>query len=254
MAKLHIEFFSEALARSVSFEMFIPNDGKNACPKEKTRTLFLLHGWMGSAKSWGIEELAKRLGFAMVMPNGENAFYLDAEATGRKYATFLGRELVGYVRNTFGLAKSAEDTGICGYSMGGFGALHTALAFPESFGMAGAMSAALIIRDIAHMKPGEESRVANYAYYREVFGDLETIEESEANPEVLVKRLKARNGKFPKIYMCCGTEDFLIENNREMHRFLESENVSHVYEESPGAHDWNFWNEYLPKIAEWMFR
>lgn len=241
--------------------MFIPNDLRagtvpedNPYMKLRTRTLFLLHGYTGSAEGWGIEDIARKYNFAMVMPNGENSFYLDGAATGCKYGTFVGSELVEYIRSTFGLAASAEETAICGLSMGGFGALHTALAYPDNFGKAGAMSSALIIHGIAHMKPGEDNGVANYDYYRQCFGDLEAVADSEANPETLIKKLKAEGRKIPDIYMCCGTEDFLLENNRRMHRFLEDENVSHVYAESPGGHDSVFWNEYTPKIAEWMFK
>ena len=59
--------------------------------------------------------------------------------------------------------------------------------------------------------------------------------------------------KLPGIYMCCGTEDFLLENNRELHRFLESEGIPHEYHESKGNHDMVFWHEYIAKIVEWMF-
>ena len=53
--------------------------------------------------------------------------------------------------------------------------------------------------------------------------------------------------------MACGTEDFLIENNREMHRFLEKEGIDHLYYESRGIHDMVFWREYITKGVEWMF-
>ena len=66
-------------------------------------------------------------------------------------------------------------------------------------------------------------------------------------------RLKAAGAKLPEIYLCCGTEDFLIENNRGLHRFLEAEGVPHEYRESKGIHDMVFWHEYIAKIVEWMF-
>ena len=53
--------------------------------------------------------------------------------------------------------------------------------------------------------------------------------------------------------MCCGTEDFLLENNREFHSFLESENVEHVYEEDTGFHDMIFWDKYVKKFIPLMF-
>ncbi len=53
--------------------------------------------------------------------------------------------------------------------------------------------------------------------------------------------------------MCCGTEDFLLENNRGFHSFLSDRKVAHQYVESKGGHDMIFWNEYTEKILEWMF-
>ena len=253
MAVLHVEFYSQSLIRPVSFQMFLPNDPREGEAAGKIRTLFLLHGYTGAAGLWGHEALAEKYRVALVMPSGENAFYLDGISTGHKYASFLGRELVEYLRRTFGLAMGPEETGICGLSMGGFGALHPALAYPENFGMAGAMSSALIVHGIARMKPGDANPVANYEYYRECFGDLDRVEESDANPEVLVEKLKAAGRPLPKIYMCCGTEDFLLEENRRFHRFLTDREVPHVYRESAGGHDGVFWGEYTPKIMEWMF-
>ena len=239
MARLQIEYFSNALHRATSFEMLIPNDFPADIPWENgtahsrpMSTLFLLHGYTGKAGNWVPDGLPEKLNFAIVMPTAENSFYLNGEATGHAYQTMVGEELVDYVRKTFGLAKGPEDTCIAGLSMGGFGALHTGLAYPDRFGKIGALSSALIVHEVAKLKPGESNPVANYEYYR---------------------YLKAAGAKIPEIYMCCGTEDFLIENNREMHRFLESEGIPHEYHESKGIHDMVFWREYIEKIVEWMF-
>ena len=260
MARLQIEYFSDALHRTTSFEMLIPNDIRTDIPWEKNEAhsrpmsaLFLLHGYTGKAGNWVPEGLPEKYNFAIVMPTAENSFYLNGEATGTAYQDMVGEELVDYVRKTFHLADGPENTCIAGLSMGGFGALHTGLAYPDRFGKIGALSSALIVHEIAHMQPGGCNPVANYAYYRSCFGDLETVEERDVNPEVLAHRLKAAGAKIPEIYMCCGTEDFLIENNRQMHRFLESEGIPHEYHESKGIHDMIFWREYIAKIVEWMF-
>lgn len=260
MAYYQIKFYSNSLKRSTSFEMFLPNDVREDIPQEDTeysrrkmKTLFLLHGYTGCAENWVPQNLAEKYNFAIVMPNGENGFWLDGLSTGHHYCTFLGIELVNYLRKTFGLAMNADETYIMGMSMGGFGALHTALYYPDRFGRLAALSSALIVHEIAHMKEGGGNPVANYAYYHECFGDLETVEESDNNPETLVKRLKENGQKIPAIYMSCGTEDFLLENNRELHAFLDSIHVEHIYLESAGNHDMTFWSEYAVKFVEMMF-
>lgn len=256
MAYYTIKMFSNCLHRHTIFDMIIPNDLRaDRPPREEKpmKTLFLLHGYTGSAGNWVPEWLAEKYNFAIVMPSGENGFWLDGLSTGHQYETLVAGELVDYLRKTFGLAMKPEDTFIMGMSMGGFGALHTALAHPDRFGKAGGMSSALLVYGIAGMKPGESNPVANYEYYRECFGDLDKVAESHANPEVLVSNLLAEGKRLPEIYMCCGTEDFLLEANRRFHAFLEDKKVDHVYMESKGAHDMVFWDEYTRKIIDWMF-
>ena len=257
MAYFRIEYYSKALRRETSFEVMIPNDPREDAPRpaddRPMKTLFLLHGYTGKAGNYVPDELPGQYGFAIVMPSAENSFYLNGLATGHAFQTMLGEELVDYVRNTFHLALRAEDTCIAGLSMGGFGALHTGLAYPDRFSKIGAMSSALIVHEVAQMKPGGGNAVANYEYYRECFGEPEELLESDKNPETLIRRLKAAGKKIPDIYLCCGTEDFLIENNREMHRFLEEEGVTHEYHEAPGIHDMVFWTEHIRKIVKWMF-
>lgn len=252
MAQLTVKYYSQALNRNIRFEMYIPNDKPQDEPR-KMRTLFLLHGYTGDGYNWVPEWLAQKYNFAVVAPSAENGFWLDGLSTGRKYCTFVGEELVGYVRRTFGFAMSADDTCILGLSMGGFGALHTAFAYPGNFGKTAAMSSALIVHQIAGMKPGESTDVANYDYYHECFGDLDSVLGSDSNPEVLVKRLRDSGARIPEIYMSCGTEDFLLSENRDFHAYLDSIGVEHTYLESRGAHDMDFWNEYTLKFVEMMF-
>ena len=118
MAFLTIKFNSDCLRRPVSFEMILPNDPRKDLPwdndnpnrKRPTKTVFLLHGYYGCAGSWIPEFVAEQYNIAIVSPNGENGFWLDGEATGRKYASFVGEELPEYLRRTFGLANNADDT------------------------------------------------------------------------------------------------------------------------------------------------
>ena len=257
MATYSIQYFSNCLRRRTTFGMLIPNDYRldigQQEPKEPMRTLFLLHGYTGMTENWVPAGLPEKYNFAIVMPTAENSFYMNGAATGSAYQSMVGEELVDYVRRTFGLARSAEDTYIAGMSMGGFGAMHLALSYPDRFGKAGCLSSAFITHGIAGMKPDGDNGMANYEYYRNCFGDLDKVLESEGNPEWQVKQLKAAGKKIPDLYLCCGTEDFLIEANRGMHRFLEAEKVPHEYHEAPGQHDMAFWSEWIVKIVDWMF-
>ena len=260
MANLNIRFYSNCLKRTTSFNVYLPNDERwdakddgNEYRKRKTKTLFLLHGYTGDAGNWVPEWLSDKYNFAVVIPNGENSFWLDGMSTGHEFCKFLGVELIGFVRKTFGLATERDDTCIMGLSMGGFGAMHTALAYPEVFGKAACLSSAFIHNEVAKMKPGEGNDVANYDYYRECFGEPEKLPESVNNPEFLVKQLKAEGKRIPELFLACGRDDFLIEPNRAMDKFLTELGVEHVYEEDEGVHDMVFWSKYVERFVPRIF-
>ncbi|WP_130838124.1 hypothetical protein [Lachnoclostridium sp. Marseille-P6806] len=69
----------------------------------------LLHGYSGDAADWitgsPIRELDGKYNLAVVMPSGDNSFYVDAAHTGGKYASFVDRELVAYVRGLLHLPE-----------------------------------------------------------------------------------------------------------------------------------------------------
>ena len=43
----------------------------------------------------------------------------------------------------------------------------------------------------------------------------------------------------------CGTEDSLLEANRELHFCLQAAGVPHEYSEFPGGHTWDYWERHL---------
>lgn len=258
MANFNIEFFSNELRRPVNFKVFIPNDPNTTFgappPSDRPlKTIFLLHGYTGGADNWLPMDLCLKYNIAVVAPNGENAFWIDGQSSGHKYGTFLTSELVYYVRDTFSIAMNPEDTYIMGMSMGGFGALHSAIWCPEIFGKAIALSPALIIYDVLNMAPGTDNGMGNYEYYTEVFGDLTKVDKTANNPEVLVDKLLSEGKALPDMYIAIGTEDFLLENDRIFKRFLDSRNVDFTYIEDSGMHDMDFWNKYARVFLTQIF-
>lgn len=259
MAVIQGMYLSDALQRSITYHMYIPNDTAPAMKTEQynrpPKVLYLLIGYSGSSLDWItgslIHEIALQNNVAVVMVSGENSFYLNQKGTGRAYEDFAGKEIVEYIGKTYRLSTRREDTWIGGVSMGGFGAIHTGLRYPGTFGKILALSSALIVHDIENQKPGFQNDMADYDYYRSVFGPLDALEDSVNNPEYLVKELQKSGATLPDIYMACGTEDFLLQQNRSFRDFLKQQNVAVRYEESPGIHDWKFWNEYLAKAVHW---
>lgn len=262
MAFSQFDFFSNTLKKVVSFNILLPNDcfvdmiKGNTNYNRDTKILMLLHGYSGNNKDWlldsKIQQLSIRYNMAVILPSGENSFYLDGDMG--KYGTFVGEELINYVRKTFNLSTNKNDTYVGGLSMGGFGAIHIALKYNDTFSKAFALSSALIIHDIKNKDEGFSNGVADYSYYRSVFGDLDKLEKSENNPEELIRRLKRDNEEIPSIFMACGKQDFLIEQNRDFYKFLVDNQVNVDYKEEDGIHNWDFWNKYLEPSIEWLLK
>lgn len=260
MAFLQINFYSKALKRLVNFNALLPIDaieipGQIEAPKGPMKALYLLHGYSGGHQDWvcgsKIQELSLKHNIAVFMPSGENSFYLDDTDKGELFGEFIGNELVEFTRKMFQLSDKREDTFIGGLSMGGYGAIRNGLKYSHNFSHIIALSSALITHNIARIPADFKDPIADYKYYTRVFGDLNQLLGSDKDPEALIIKLKKENKSIPKIYMACGSEDFLIRENRSYHDFLASEEVEHTYVEGPGIHDWNFWNEYIEKAILW---
>lgn len=261
MSLLHVEYYSQALSSQAHFCAVLPSDvppmmADNPHYRRPPKVLVLLHGYSGCESDWltgsSVRELAAQYNLAVLMPAAGNSFYLNGEASGTFYADFAGKELPEFAAKMFGLDISRENTWIGGLSMGGFGALHTALLFPDRFSKVMALSSALIIHELPEMNPETGNVMANYAYYRNTFGDLKTALERDCNPEVLVENILVQRKPMPDIFMACGTEDFLYEQNCALAQFLESKKVNHVYKTSPGIHNWKFWEANLEPGIRWM--
>ncbi len=50
------------------------------------------------------------------------------------------------------------------------------------------------------------------------------------------------HGRIPALRIDCGTEDFLLGQNRAFHAHLDRLKVEHEYQEYPGTHDWAYWD------------
>ncbi len=265
MAYMFVKFFSMGLARNGEFHMYLPPKKAGFFMKDNphyerpTKTLILLHGFNGDCDDWQqhppVAEWSMKYNRAIVMPTGGVSFFLDREATGHKYATFIGVDLINFLRETYGLAEKREDTFIGGNSMCGYGALHAALMFPQTFSAAVPLSAAAIAKQLPKMKESlQQNRMANLEYYIEQFGDLDKAVESDINAEWQFNQNKEKGIENPRIFMACGTEDFGIANNRELADFFKENGADIEFYEAPGIHSWSFWVPAAEKGIEWLLK
>ncbi|MGE4565662.1 MAG: esterase family protein, partial [Victivallaceae bacterium] len=54
-------------------------------------------------------------------------------------------------------------------------------------------------------------------------------------------------------FQCCGTEEFLYQDNLKFRDHIEKLGAySYQYRECPGAHTWEFWDEHIQRILKWL--
>ena len=260
MAIIEVNFISKCLMRVVTFNAIIPvgkfgSQAENA-EQKPLKTLYLLHGIFGNYTDWvngtRIQAWAEANDLAVIMPSGENRFYLDDEKSGELYGEFIGKELVEFTRKLFPLSDKREDTFIAGLSMGGYGAIRNGLKYAENFGCVIGLSAALVHDTWKDADNSAPIFTFRRNYYEAVFGEYDKVKGSDKDPKALLLKLKEEGRPVPKMYLCCGTEDGLVTANRDFRDFLNENGVDLTYVEGPGKHDWVFWDTYIKKVLDWL--
>jgi S-formylglutathione hydrolase FrmB len=87
-----------------------------------------------------------------------------------------------------------------------------------------------------------------------IFGSPEVMEGTDNDLLAAATRLKESGKPLPGIYMWCGTEDFLYQDNIRMRDHLKELQIPVTYEETPGDHQWKYWDEKIQRVLEWMFQ
>ncbi|MEE1134280.1 alpha/beta hydrolase family protein [uncultured Methanobrevibacter sp.] len=243
----------KSLQRRTSISVILPadnihflNDSEEIVP-QPYKTLYLLHGLYGSddifLANTSIQKFAEDHGIAIVIPCGENSFYVDNEKAHAYYGEYVGQELLDITRNIFPLSHKREDTYIAGFSMGGYGAVRNGLKYSHNFSKIGMISAALITDDIADYV-SDSNVLRSRDFYESIFGNLDGIKNSDMDPKFLIDNCE----DLPNIFMACGRDDFLFDKNTDFYEFLKSRDVDATFIQGDGEHTWEFCDRYIKEF------
>jgi putative tributyrin esterase len=267
MALFHVDFHSQVLQIATSMIVTIPepsvgmNGQKSSVPDDPS-VLYLLHGLSDDHTIWlrrtSVERYAAEHGVAVVMPDGGRSFYTDM-AEGPRYWTFVSEELPHLVRRFFRLSADPSHTFVAGLSMGGYGAMKLALNYPGRFAAAATFSGAVDIsaRDerfhgrLESVDPGEREWAREH---RRIFGNPMEIDATTRDLFHLASAYARRCEGAPPlpVYVSCGTEDFLYEQNVRFRDHLAKLGFDLEYREGPGKHEWGFWDTHVRLFLEWL--
>lgn len=251
MAFIQLHIYSQSLGMQTEVNIVMPQKNKKGeiglngkATTEQYKSLYLLHGLSDDQTIWlrrtSIERYAEEYGICVIMPSGGRSFYFDQQ-NGEKYYTYITQELPNLINEFFCISNKREHRFIAGISMGGYGALKIALKENDKFYAAAGLSS---VADI-HCDRFKQHLI-------NTIGEEKYLSEDEDLFTLIVR--KQNEVQKPKLYMWCGTEDFLYTDNIKLMKQIKNLDFDYTYEESTGNHGWVYWDKQIQRVLEWMFK
>lgn len=260
--------------------------------------LVLLHGKSGNERDWVTAGTLHRIMDSLVasggkeaiiaMPDGDDGWYTTwaslpdagcaADTVRREpaatfcvpwphYDDYVAHDIVSHMDRTYRTRGTRDSRGIAGLSMGGYGAITLALAYPEVFAAASSHSGVLSPRLRLGALPTDAERYGRttaelatgartlWPNMRSAFG-TDTLAWRGRDPAVLAERLAARvkrgEAAWPALRFDIGVDDPWLPHNRDFGASLTRLGVVHEYREYPGAHTWGYWREHVRESVAFL--
>ncbi len=229
-----VAVYSSAMQKNINCVIITPADYKKS--NKPYPVLYLLHGYAGNYNRWltvapQLKNKVDEMQMIIVCPDGGyGSWYIDSPADSSvKYETFTSRELVNHIDSTYKTIKDRQHRAITGLSMGGHGGLYLAVRHKDIFGAAGSISGLV---DLSFFPKGMN--------FKSLFGDS-TVYTANLQKNSVINIVNDLKNRELKITFDCGTYDFLIIPNRNLHQKLLKLNIEHDYAERPGIHNATYW-------------
>ena len=219
-------------------------------PEKRFPVVYVLDGYSGNGTRLldefyknVLSEKADALNLILVAVGCVNKWYFDSPVDSSvRWQTFLLRELIPHVDSHYRTVAERKGRAITGLSMGGHGAFYTAFRNPGMFAAAASTSGGVDIRpfpekwDIAKvLGTSSKEKVSQNWEENTVVNNIQNLREAGL-----------------AVYFDCGTSDFFLKVNRELHLKLEEKGIAHVYAEFPGGHTVSYWGETFPRHLDFF--
>ncbi len=279
--------WAQSLGTSKALTVYLP-PSYHTQPARRYPVLYYLHGLHGGERDWvdagrihlTLDSLvaAGAPEAIVIMPDGDDSWYTTwnqlpdmagCRADSRRkepassycvpwphYDDYIAHDIVQFVDAHYRTRADRQHRGIAGLSMGGYGAVMLALAYPQVFAAAASHSGILSPRLLAGTPSAQPARYASttaeleqaarglWASQWPAFG-RDTIGWAAREPRHFLQQGRTPN-PMPAIRFDSGVDDALaIEHNRDLHQTLSGIGVSHEYVEWPGGHTWNYWRTHV---------
>jgi len=142
-------------------------------------------------------------------------------------------DLQPYVEKHYRVYTDRQHRAMAGLSMGGGQTLNIAIPNLQEFAFIGVFSSGVF--SLNRRRPQDDSQPTWEEQNKQVLDNAE-----------LKKGLKL-------VWFATGKEDFLIETSRSTVELLKKHGFDVVFKETPGAHTWINWRNYLNEFASQLF-
>ena len=255
-------YSSPALGMTRRMTVYTPAGYYDAGNKTRYPVLYVCHGTGGDENAWSelgraaqiLDNLiaeGKAKPMIVVMPNGNvSCEAAPGEWSAGQYVPAMGSsnqfgpgkatipeafpDIMKYIEANYRVLKGADNTGICGLSMGGGHTFQTTTMYPGKFGYVGIFSGAISVPNSQRGRSFAENLSANPEY------------------EARIKNVFAAKPKL--YYIAIGKTDFLFSSNEQYRSWLDAKGYKYEYVETPGGHIWRNWRLYLTDFAQKVFK
>ena len=248
-----ITYYSTALGRDRRMHIYTPPGYENG--KEKYPVFYLLHGAMDCDDSWTsvgragfivdnliAEHKAKPM--VIVMPAGHTSRTFPMPRAGEpaprdEFADDFMTDIVPYVESHYRVLTDRAHRAMAGLSMGGGQTMNIGISHLDKFAYLGVFSSGVF--SMRRPDPGTPAPppgpspewMAEHAA---------TLDNAALKPGLQV------------LWFSTGEKDFLIQTTKATVEALKQHGFSPVFQESPGAHTWINWRNYLQEFAPLLFQ
>ena len=115
----------------------------------------------------------------------------------------------------------------------GYGTIKFALTQSHLFSKAAPLSAVCDVQSLLDIEWNDFDPKA-------IAGEALKVKGTELDTYHLVDEAVDKGATLPELFIQCGTEDFLYDDNQRFMTYLDEKGINYKYEEGPGEHDYAF--------------
>jgi enterochelin esterase-like enzyme len=241
-----IQYYSETLHRFRRMHVYTPPGYETST--QKYPVFYLLHGAGDNDEAWtsvgragfildNLIAARKAKAMIVVMPAGHTTAALGGPGSWDEFVQDFLNDIMPYAESHYRVMNDRAHRAIAGLSMGGDQTLNAAIPHLDKFAYIGVFSSGLI---------GSVPRQGST-------GSAPAGPSWEEQHKAELDNASAKKG-LKLLWFSTGVDDGLMPTTKATVAMLQAHGFHPVMQESPGAHTWINWRNYLNEFAPQLFQ